>query len=180
MYLITFTDLFTKYTYIVKITKNITSDTLKKSCEEIWLQKFGPQKKFISDMDRQYISTPFKSFIMSLNTKQYFTSINSPQSNGISERINKTINEIMRILKDENVEKIENIIFNRINFCINTSTEFSPHFLAYGFDIFTNRSATNVDYDNAYKRLCEINKNNMRRKNKSKINYQLEKMNRFI
>lgn len=49
------------------------------------------------------------------NIKQIFVPPYTPSSNGISERINRTINEILRFYKKKKLKKVVDIINKRIN-----------------------------------------------------------------
>ncbi|KAG0440360.1 Gypsy retrotransposon integrase-like protein 1, partial [Dictyocoela muelleri] len=51
LYIVTFTDIYSKWTEI-KIIWNITSNEIIKAFKEIWIKKFGPPKKFLSDQGR--------------------------------------------------------------------------------------------------------------------------------
>ncbi|MEG0578157.1 MAG: RNase H-like domain-containing protein, partial [Bacilli bacterium] len=95
-YIVTFTDIFSRWTEIATIF-DIKSNTIVKALIEKWIQHFGPPIKILSDQGRQYISSNFKNILNRYGIKQYITTSHNPTGNSISERINKTIAEVCRM-----------------------------------------------------------------------------------
>ncbi|KAG0438712.1 Transposon Tf2-9 polyprotein [Dictyocoela muelleri] len=125
-YIITFTDLFSRFTNI-DIIKDINSLTISHSFVNNWISKFGAPNHILTDQGRQYTSKIFSSILNKYSIEQIFSSTNNPQGNGISERINKSINEIIRIFQDKSKNEIKNLIFNRLNLLKHSSTGFQPY-----------------------------------------------------
>ncbi|WUR04942.1 integrase catalytic domain-containing protein [Vairimorpha necatrix] len=99
------TDIFSKFTRIWFKEKFRSVEVIE--CINTWIRECGKPKTPISDNGPQYLIPP------------YF-----PQSNGILERINKTIVEVLRMNKGTKMSDIVRKIEHRINNNINTSLEF--------------------------------------------------------
>jgi transposase InsO family protein len=99
-YYVTFTDDLTRFKWVIPI-KNKKSRTLKKKVEE-WIKlverQSGHKVKCIrTDQGREYLGdlTPF---LKSLGVEHHDTAPFTPQSNGISERLNRVLNESIRAM----------------------------------------------------------------------------------
>ena len=99
-YYATFTDDLTRFKWVIPI-KNKKSSTLKKTVED-WIKlverKADHKVKCIrTDQGREYLGdlTPF---LKSLGVEHHDTAPFTPQSNGISERLNRVLNESIRAM----------------------------------------------------------------------------------
>ncbi|GJT58894.1 reverse transcriptase domain-containing protein [Tanacetum coccineum] len=55
--------------------------------------RFGLPREIISDNDKQFSDNPFKDWCDKLNITQRFASVKHPQSNGLVERVNRSLGE---------------------------------------------------------------------------------------
>ncbi|KAF9762576.1 hypothetical protein NGRA_1918 [Nosema granulosis] len=103
-YFITITDLYTRFTQI-SFTTTIKGPDVVKSFEK-WLSRFDTPKTIISDNGTQYLSKEVKEYLKGNHINHIVTPIYHPQSNGISERINGTLSEILSMNIGESMEGI--------------------------------------------------------------------------
>ncbi|KAG0440918.1 Gag-Pol polyprotein [Dictyocoela muelleri] len=133
-YYVTFTDIYSRLTRIY-LLQNISGETIIKKLKS-WICEFGPPKILISDNGKQYISKIIKKFLNSNNIKQLLIPPYSPISNGISERINKSITEGLRFNRYDKLDKIKKWVEFKINYNFNRNLGTSPNSLIDGYDFF--------------------------------------------
>lgn len=131
IYGITFTDLFSRYSKI-KFVKNITSKEVAKTFELAWIKEIKIPEIVISDLGRQYTGQSFNDLCDKYKIKHKYTTANNPTSNSKSERINKSINEILRIYNvGISIKQLEKLIERRLNYVYNRAIGTSPYTLVY-------------------------------------------------
>ncbi|KAG0435959.1 Transposon Tf2-6 polyprotein [Dictyocoela muelleri] len=131
---ITFTDIHSRLTRI-HLLENITGEIIKRSFQT-WISEFGRPKFLISDNGRQYTGKIFSKFLNSNDIKHLKIPPYSPISNGISERINKTITEGLRFNRYKKLETIKEWIEFKINNNFNRNLGASPNCIIYGYDFY--------------------------------------------
>lgn len=114
-YLITITDIYSRFTKVF-LSFDIKASSLIK-CFTSYFKKFPIPKKILTDRGRQYIASDFNDFIKKYDIKHVMTSPYNPTANGISERINSTIKNILRIYKGHNLRQIIQKIEVNLNYC---------------------------------------------------------------
>lgn len=125
LYLITFTDIFSRYTKLY-LLKEITA----KECAK-WLLKFivdakETPKTLISDQGKQFVSSLFKNICQAKGIRHLLTTAYTPTSNSVSERINSTINYVLRICKNfKSIHEAVRVAENNLNLVYNTSIKTS-------------------------------------------------------
>ncbi|KAG0440341.1 Pro-Pol polyprotein [Dictyocoela muelleri] len=139
-FILTITDVFSKFTK-VKFCTSITSKTI---IEEInkWINKYGIPRKFICDNGRQYLSKEINTYFKRLNVLKICTPIYHPSSNDISERLNQTVAEVLRIFKGKSIYTIESLINKRLNINHHRSIQEQPSTIIYGYseyDLYKNK-----------------------------------------
>ncbi|ORE00292.1 TF29 [Hepatospora eriocheir] len=123
-YIITIIDVYSRLVQI-EATKLITSNEIIKSLSN-WIKNYGSPENFLSDRGRQYTSTTFQNYCKSQCINLNFTTGYSPQSNGISERINQTIANLLRIYKDKDINTILDKIRLNLNHTTHSTTGLTP------------------------------------------------------
>jgi hypothetical protein len=98
-YALTFIDVFTRNTKIYKI-KKIDGLTVAKKLEHMINNTPYKIKKLLTDQGTQYRSHAVKEICKRNEIIQTFTCPFTPTSNAIAERINSTINTVLRIYKN--------------------------------------------------------------------------------
>ncbi|WUR03048.1 DDI1-like protein [Vairimorpha necatrix] len=123
-FILTITDVFSRYTKIFFNEKIRSQEVIE--CLEVWQEHFTKPKKVVSDNGTQYTSHLVKNYLQKQGIKQQLIPAYHPQSNGVSERINRTISEMLRMNKKKNMKSIVKSIEHRINNNVNTTIGCSP------------------------------------------------------
>lgn len=100
-----------------------------------WFALFGIPITMISNRDKLWTSRFWKKLMKLLHIDMKLTTAFHPQSDGRSERSNKTITQVLRAFTRQTQRKwLESLPATElaINSCINTSTGYSPFELVFG------------------------------------------------
>ncbi|KAG0420449.1 Transposon Tf2-11 polyprotein [Dictyocoela roeselum] len=124
-YLLTITDICSRFTRVYYL-KDITSESVMRGFNS-WYNLYPLPTKLLTDNGRQYISTKFKNQLEKFKIKHIQTSAYNPCSNGISERINLTIKQILRINKNMPIKKAIQMAEVNLNFTYNRHLKSSPY-----------------------------------------------------
>ena len=131
-YVLTIIDVYSRFTLIFMI-EQITADAVVR-CFQKWINRFGTPQKIMSDNGRQYISSKTQMFLKEQGIVHVTSPRNTPQSNGLAERINSSINNILRIYKERDLNLVKDRIFNLLNHTFHRSVGCSPSELVYKFN----------------------------------------------
>nr|GFA11451.1 reverse transcriptase domain-containing protein [Tanacetum cinerariifolium] len=85
-------DYFTKWIE-VKLIATITGNQIKKFVWDNIIYRFGLPQEIISDNRKQFRDDPFKDWCEKLCICQHFASVKHPQTNGLIERANQSLEE---------------------------------------------------------------------------------------
>lgn len=118
MFIFTITDVYSRMTRIFPLGKTNTKKIIE--CLSLWFQEFKKPKLIISDNGKQFVSNEMKEFLGKQDIKQIFTPEYSPYSNGISERVNRTLNEVIRIYSGKSAAEIKLFAERRLNLSYNS------------------------------------------------------------
>ncbi|KAG0442136.1 Transposon Tf2-9 polyprotein [Dictyocoela muelleri] len=133
-YILTITDICSRFTRVF-ILKNIRTNTIIAKIKE-WLSKYPKPSRFLSDLGRQYVSNEFENFLKNNEIIHVKTSPYNPTANSISERLNSTIANILRIYRgfslSETIKKIE----VNLNLTYHSIIKSSPSEIIYGYSFF--------------------------------------------
>src|SRR3954465_11154725 len=89
-YLVVAVDYFTKCIEVEALAK-ITSQNVLRFYKRNILARFGVPQAIITDNGTQFTDRKFQEFVDKLGTKQHFTSVEHPQTNGQAEAANRVI-----------------------------------------------------------------------------------------
>ena len=96
-YFITFTDDYSRYGYVYLLKhKHEVFNTFKVFKNEVELQLGKKIKALRSDRGGEYLSQEFKDYLAECGIVQQLTSPYTPQQNGVSERRNRTLLDMVR------------------------------------------------------------------------------------
>ena len=96
-YFVTFTDDFSRYGYVFLIRhKSETFDKFKEFKNEVENQLNKKIKVLRSDRGGEYLSTEFLSYLKDCGIVSQLTPPGTPQWNGVSERRNRTLMDMVR------------------------------------------------------------------------------------
>ncbi|HVX01066.1 MAG TPA: RNase H-like domain-containing protein, partial [Candidatus Babeliaceae bacterium] len=105
---------------------------------EHWIFTYGVPRVILSDRGSAFVSTLMKQLNKVLQIDHVLSSAYNPQSHGLVERANQSIQQIMRalLLAHQDAERqwdkyINHVIFI-MNTTVNNSTGFTPYELVYG------------------------------------------------
>nr|GEW85570.1 reverse transcriptase domain-containing protein [Tanacetum cinerariifolium] len=97
--------------------------------------RFGLPGEIVSDNEKQFRDNPFKDWCKKLCIRQRFASIKHPQTNGLMERVNKSLGEGIKAWLDERskhwMEEISHVLWAHRTM-IKSSNRETPFSLTYG------------------------------------------------
>lgn len=96
-YILTIMDRFTRFLIMIPL-KEQTAVSVIKAFTEHYVSTFGIPCQIITDNGGCFISNEFKSFTTTLKIQHTFTSSHHPQTNGLLERVHRTIKNSIRSL----------------------------------------------------------------------------------
>ncbi|CAJ2652108.1 unnamed protein product [Trifolium pratense] len=103
-YLIVAVDYFTKWVEAEPLS-DITSLRILRFFKRNVLARFGIPQVVVTDNGTQFTDKDFQAFLVALGTKQHFTSVEHPQTNGQAEAANRVILRGLRRRLDQNKKK---------------------------------------------------------------------------
>ncbi|MGL5899814.1 MAG: DDE-type integrase/transposase/recombinase, partial [Lactobacillaceae bacterium] len=133
-YIISYTDVYSRTTS-VKFSYHMTSKDVIKGLME-WIERHKKPQVLISDNGKQFTSMKLKEFLSTNNIQQCLIPSYTPSSNGISERINKTISFILSISENKNMKEVITTIENTLNFNYNRNLRASPFEIINHYNLY--------------------------------------------
>jgi hypothetical protein len=134
-YMVTFTDRLGSDIRLVPCKSSITAPELASLFFKEWYCENGLPSDIISDRDKLFVSSFWKALHRLTGTKLKMSTAYHPETDGASERTNKTVNQCLRFFVERNqrgwVKALPLIRFNIMN-TVNKSTGFSPFHLRMG------------------------------------------------
>ncbi|GBN62574.1 Retrovirus-related Pol polyprotein from transposon 412, partial [Araneus ventricosus] len=138
-WIIVCTDYLTRFTVTKALPTGEAIEVAKFIVEEIIL-KHGSPKEMISDRGRTFLSNLVKTINELCQTSHLLTTAYHPQTNGLTERFNKTLADMLSMYTDveqKNWDTVLPFVTFAYNSAKQNSTGFSPFFLIYGRNITT-------------------------------------------
>ncbi|GBM77787.1 Retrovirus-related Pol polyprotein from transposon 412 [Araneus ventricosus] len=138
-WIIVCTDYLTRFTVTKALPTGEAIEVAKFIVEEIIL-KHGSPKEMISDRGRTFLSNLVKTINELCQTSHLLTTAYHPQTNGLTERFNKTLADMLSMYTDveqKNWDTVLPFVTFAYNSAKQNSTGFSPYFLIYGRNITT-------------------------------------------
>ena len=133
-YLFNGVDMSSRYVY--SAMKNKTDTEVLKSFKKIYKQ--SKVRAIRSDNGSEFINDKFKNFLKENDIKQILSEAGKPQSNGMIERTNATIKEIIQksIELDENFDWVKNLqkLIGNINDTQHRITGFTPNEIQQAYE----------------------------------------------
>jgi hypothetical protein len=145
-------DKLTKLTHIVPINISISAEQTAAVFFHEVVRLHGLPSKIISDRDVRFTSRFWQALFQLTGTKLNFSSSHHPETDGQTERMNRTIEDLLRTQISHNetswLDHIDAIEI-AINNSKQASTLHSPYFLNFGFHPNFNLSIPNAQTNNA-------------------------------
>lgn len=135
-FVLVITDYFTKWVEVIALPNQTAQTTCRALMERI-VHYHGPPKVIITDRGTNFTSKLFEHLCRALNIEHRTTTAYHPQSNGLTERFNKTVVEMIRkYISDgyENWEEILGVVASAYRNSVHSSTLETPYFLNHGRD----------------------------------------------
>ncbi|KAL5486484.1 hypothetical protein EMCRGX_G018971 [Ephydatia muelleri] len=133
-YVLVAADCFTKWVEVYGIPNQEALTVAVKLVDEMFC-RFSPPEQIHSDQGRQFESELIKEICKLLQIKKSHTTPYRPQGNGMVERFNRTLLDMLATAVGDNPADWENYI-HKLCFAYNTSvhssTGYSPFFLMFG------------------------------------------------
>jgi hypothetical protein len=130
-YVLVLTDAFSKWTEVVALPNQTAETTCRALMDKIVLYH-GPPKVIITDRGTNFTSRLFNNLCRELKTKHKTTTAYHPQSNGMTERFNKTMVEMIRKYIADGFERWEEVLgpmASAYRNSVHASTMETPYFL---------------------------------------------------
>ena len=132
---ITFVDRLSKQVHFAPATKTVNAESLAKIFRATIYRHHGMPKVIISDRDERFMCHFWRALFATVGTELKFSTAYHPQTDGQSERANRTLEEFLRHfvspLQDDWDSYLDMAEY-AINDSVNPSTGYSPFYLAYG------------------------------------------------
>nr|CAD2201248.1 unnamed protein product [Meloidogyne enterolobii] len=132
-YIFTVVDSFSKWLVAVPM-ENQTALTVSQAFTNNFITKFGCPRVVVSDNGKQFISNIFKDITKLYGFKHNKTTIYHPQSNGMAERLNRVIGDMLASYVNQKGNNwayfLQSVVF-AYNTSIQASIKQSPYFVLF-------------------------------------------------
>ena len=133
-------DRLTKMVRLIPTTATATAvDIAQLVCEHVF-KHYGMPEVILTDRDPKFTSAFWGEFFQALGCKVALSSAYHPQTDGQTERANRTIEQVLRCWLPASGEGWQHRLWcveYSLNQAVNASTGFSPFYLMYGYDPVT-------------------------------------------
>jgi transposase InsO family protein len=126
----------TKMAHFVPCHKEITAEEIADLFIDNCYKLHGVPKVIVSDRDPRFFCKFWQSFMRKLNTKLDMSTVRHPQTDGLIERVNETMQILLRCYITESrfdwVSPLPMVEFH-YNCSINEASKHSPFYVSNGF-----------------------------------------------
>lgn len=133
--ILVFVDKLTKMVHLVPTTTAVDAPGTAKLFFNSVFRLHGMPEILISDRDPRFTSAFWKSLFKLVDTRLTMSTAFHPQTDGQTERVNRTVEDILRCYTDEHQTNWD-LLLTPVEFAINNSvqasTRFTPFYLNYG------------------------------------------------
>lgn len=135
-YLLVFTDYLTRWTEAFPVKSTDAKTVAEKMYEHI-ICRYGVPEELLSDNHKAFTGEVIKELTTILKISKTFITPYHPQANGLTERVNSTLQNMLAMFLNEH-QRDWDLYLAPVLFALNTShssaTGYSPYFLMYGRD----------------------------------------------
>ena len=148
--LLVITDRLTDYVLIEPLLSTATAEDVAKLVYRTWYRRFGLPKNIVSDRDKLFVSKFWKELHHLLDIKIKLSTSYHPETDGSSERSNKTVIESLRnYVNRRQTDWADHLVHveTAINNSVNATTDYTPTEMIYGSTVrlFPSFRDTTVD-----------------------------------
>lgn len=132
---LTIVDRCTKQVRFVPLLKNASAKQVATAFRQHWYRQFGLPSVIVSDRDPKFLSHFWKALWQALGTELRFSTAFHPQTDGQSERANRSLEEYLRHFvcpRQDDWDEYLDLAEFAVNDSVSPSTGYSPFYLAYG------------------------------------------------
>lgn len=134
---VVYVDMLTKMMHAEPCNKTITASQLAQLTERTIFRLHGVPEKIISDRDPRFVSDVWQTLFRLLGTKLNISTSYRPQTDGQTERTNRSLEQILRAyvhpLHDDWAEHLSKVEF-AYNSHVSAATGMTPFMANYGYD----------------------------------------------
>jgi len=134
---VTFVDRLTKQVHFAATTKSVTAVELAGIFRRVVFRQHGMPRAIITDRDDRFMSNFWRAFFQAVGTELKFSTAYHPQTDGQSERANRTLEQCLRMYvgpRQDDWDELLDVVEFAINDSNNPSTGYSPFYLMYGMN----------------------------------------------
>lgn len=133
--IVVFVDRATKFIYCEPTKDTVTAEELAQLYHRIVFRHHGVPKSLVSDRDTKFTAAFWREMHKSLGTKLNMSTSNHPQTDGQTERANRTLEDMLRAYVSPHHDDWDEHLVNAefaYNDSVNATTGFTPFYLNYG------------------------------------------------
>ena len=130
-----FVDRLSKHIVLVPTTKTVDADKYAHLFFENVYRRFGLPKVILSDRDPRFTSHFWNSLFSKLGSKLSFSTAFHPQTDGQTERANRTVEDMLRAFigpRQDDWDLLLPMVEFAYNNSVQASTGFSPFYMNFG------------------------------------------------
>jgi transposase InsO family protein len=132
---LTIVDRLTKLVSFAPIRKDAKAKDVASVFRRVWYRHHGLPRAIISDRDKRFLSNFWQALFKALGTELRFSTAFHPQTDGQSERANRTLEEYLRHFinpRQDDWDEYLDLAEFAVNDSVNPSTGYTPFYLAFG------------------------------------------------
>jgi len=146
--ILTVVDRLSKTAIFAPTTMTVDAPGLAKLFFDNVFRRFGMPSAIVSDRDVRFTSNFWQALMSHLGTSLKMSTAFHPQTDGLAERANRTVEEMLRAFIDhkhqDNWDKFLTSLEFAYNNSVNRSTGYTPFFMLHGFHPNTPASLLNL------------------------------------
>jgi hypothetical protein len=132
---LTVVDRLTKLVSFAPLRKDAKAKDVASVFRQVWYRHYGLPRAIISDRDKRFLSNFWQALFRALGTELRFSTAFHPQTDGQSERANRTLEEYLRHFinpRQDDWDEYLDLAEFAVNDSVNPATGYSPFYLAFG------------------------------------------------
>lgn len=134
---LTIVDRLTKLVSFTPLRKDAKATDVASAFRHSWYRHYGLPRAIISDRDKRFLSNFWQALFKALGTELRFSTAFHPQTDGQSERANRTLEEYLRHFigpRQDDWDQYLDLAEYAINDSVSPATGYTPFYLAFGIN----------------------------------------------